>query len=192
MNKYQWITVIVALVNLLLVCLYPPFDYISPARGNAPTFDGFYLAFGEPGPRVINGGFLQLEIFVIIANAAIAWLLLRTRAPKEGVAQRGVDWQRVVLAGVALNLVLVLLFPPMQNYFAVTRAVLPSFDGFYFLFGEHDKRTLVTQILYLEVIFILINGALLYLLFRKTRPEEMTDAERAEIIEELKRAASRR
>jgi nitric oxide reductase large subunit len=190
MNKYQWIMIAVAVINLALVGLFPPYDYISPARGNAPTFDGFYFVFGSQGSRVINSGFLQLEIFVIAANVAIAWLMLRTRPKVE--SGRKVDWQRVVLAGVALNLILVLLFPPMQNYLAVTRAVLPSFDGFYYLFGEHDKHTIVTQILYLEGVFILVNGALLYLLFGSSGPQEMSEAERADMVEELKRAAGER
>ena len=42
MNKYQWITVVLAAINLALVALFPPYDYISAARNNVPTFDGFY------------------------------------------------------------------------------------------------------------------------------------------------------
>ena len=101
--------------------------------------------------------------------------------------ERKVDWQRVVLIGVAVNLLLVLLFPPMENFYAVTRAALPSFDGFYFLFGEHGARTIVTQLLYLEVIFVLINGAILWMLFKKT-PGHMTDAEKSALARELMRA----
>jgi hypothetical protein len=52
---------------------------------------------------------------------------------------------------------------------------LPSFDGFYFIFGDHGKRTIVTQLLYLEVIFVLTNGAIMWLLFRKTKAD-MSDA----------------
>jgi hypothetical protein len=190
MNRFQWITIAVAVVNLLLVGLFPPYDYVPATRGLALTFDGFYWAYGHHASRVINSGFLQLEIFVVCANAAIAWLLLRTSPSKE--EGRRVDWQRVVLYGVALNLVLVLLFPPMQNIVAVTRALLPSFDGFYFLFGEHGKRAIVTTILYLEVIFVLVNGALLYLLFNKAGTAELSREERAALIEELKQTASRR
>ncbi|MBI4290183.1 MAG: hypothetical protein HY661_01730 [Betaproteobacteria bacterium] len=190
MNRYQWITIAVAVVNLLLVGLFPPYDYVPATRGIAPSFDGFYWAYGDHGSRVINSGFLQLEIFVVCANAAIAWLLLRTNPNKD--EGRRVDWQRVVLFGVGLNLVLVLLFPPMQNIVAVTRALLPSFDGFYFIFGEHGKRAIVTTILYLEVIFILVNGALLYLLFNKAKTVDLSREERAALVEELKRAASRR
>lgn len=190
MNKYQAITVAFAVVNLLIVFLFPPFNYISPARNYVPTFEGFALAFGEHPNRVINSDFLQIEAFVVLANAAIAWLLLSGRpGPQVG---RKIDWQRVVLLGVGLNLLLVLLFPPMENYYAVTRAALPSFDGFYFLFGEHVQRTIVTAILYIELFIILANGALLYLLFRNTKPAQISADERTAIMEQLKRAANRR
>ena len=190
MNRHQVITLVVALANLLLVGLFPPFDYISPARANVPTFEGFYFAFGEHASRTVNSSFFQLEVFVILFNAAVAWLLLKDRPRAEG--RQKVDWQKVVLFGVGLNLMLALLFPPMENYYAVTRAALASFDGFYFLFGEHGKRTIVNAILYIEVFIVLINGALLYLLFRHAKTGELTEEERAAVIEQLKRAASKR
>lgn len=189
MNRYQWITVILAAVNLVLVWLFPPYDYVSAARNNVPTFDGFYWLFAQTSGRQLNGNFQQLEGFVILINAAIAWLLLRPKkAPAQAQVESGkkVDWQRAVLIGVAVNLLLVLLFPPMENFYAITRASLPSFDGFYFLFGEHGARTIVTQLLYLEVIFVLLNGAILWLLFRKT-PVNLTDAEKAKLARELMR-----
>lgn len=192
MNKYQWITVALAVINLVLVALFPPYDYVSAARNNVPTFDGFYWLFADVGGRRVNSNFQQIEYFVILLNAAIAWLLLRPKQPSAKVANvageqgRKVDWQRVVLIGVGINLILVLLFPPMENFYAVTRAALPSFDGFYFVFGEHGARTIVTQLLYLEVIFVLVNGAILWLLFRKA-PTELTDAQRADLARELLR-----
>ncbi len=192
MNKYQWITVALAVINLVLVALFPPYDYVSAARNNVPTFDGFYWLFSDVGGRRVNSNFQQIEYFVILLNAAIAWLLLRPKQrPAKDVTVTGeqgrkVDWQRVVLIGVAINLILVLLFPPMENFYAVTRAALPSFDGFFFVFGEHGARTIVTQLLYLEVIFVLVNGAILWLLFRKA-PTELTDAQRGELARELLR-----
>lgn len=189
MNKYQGIALVVAVLNLLLVFLFPPFDYVSNALSNVPTFEGFAFAFGDHPGRALNTNFLQIEAFVVLTNAAIAWLLLRDRPRPDG--KRGIDWQRWVLIGVGLNLLIVLLFPPMENYYAVTRAALPSFDGFYFVFGEHGKRTIVTAILYIEVFIILANGALLYLLFRNTKPVELSADERARIVAELKRTGSR-
>lgn len=189
MNKFQWITLIAAVVNLALVWLFPPFDYVSATRNNVPTFDGFHFRMLDPGANLqVNGTFLQLECFVILLNAAIAWLLLKSREPGQG-ARRRIDWQRIVLIGVGLNLLLVLLFPPMENFYAVSRAVLPSFDGFYFLFGDHGARTIVMQLLYLEIIFVLINGAILWLLFRQTK-EDVADAVLAAMAREMKRVKS--
>ncbi len=190
MNRYQWIAVVLAVINLVLVALFPPYDYVSAARNNVPTFDGFYWLFENVGGRQVNKNFQQIEYFVILLNAAIAWLLLNPKKAKPTSPvgeERKVDWQRVVLIGVAVNLLLVLLFPPMENFYAVTRAALPSFDGFFFLFGEHGARTIVTQLLYLEVIFVLINGAILWLLFKKT-PTDMTDAQKSALARELMRA----
>jgi hypothetical protein len=190
MNKYQAISLVIAVLNLLLVFLFPPFDYISPTHGNVPTFEGFALRFGEHPSRAVNSSFFQLEIFVTLVNAGIGWLLLKGGPRAEG--EWKIDWQRVVLFGVGLNLLLALLFPPMENYYAVTRAALPSFDGFYFLFGDHSKHTIVTAILYIEVSIILVNGALLYLLFRNVGPLPISAQERAAMLEQLKRPARKR
>jgi hypothetical protein len=75
--------------------------------------------------------------------------------------QRGVLWL------VGINLVLVLLFPPFENYLAITKAMIPSFEGFYFIFADHSRRQIITSILYIEVTLVLINGALAWLLFRR-------------------------
>jgi hypothetical protein len=188
MNRLQWITLVVAAFNLLLVWLFPPFDYVSQARAGVATFDGFAWAFDQRPNYVVNKSFLQLEFFVVLLNAAIAWLLLRDRPARATGGKKTIDWQRIILFGVGVNLLLVLLFPPMENYYAVTRSALPSFDGFYFLFGDHGERAIVPQMLYIEVIFILINGALLYLLLRKGGGVELTPAQRAALAAELRRA----
>ena len=82
--------------------------------------------------------------------------------------QRGVLWL------VAVNLVLMLLFPPFENYSAITKAVIPTFEGFYFVFGDNSKRQIITSILYIEVMLLLINGALAWLLFRRRGDEHLT------------------
>jgi hypothetical protein len=184
-NKYQWITLIAALANLALIWLFPPFDYISATRNHVPTFDGFHFRYAEIGGNSrINLTFLQLELLVVTLNAAIAWLLLRSR-PNAGT-RRKIDWQRIVLIGVAVNLLLVLLFPPMENFYAVSRAAIPSFDGFFFVFGDYGARTIVVQLLYLEVMFVLANGAILWLLFRKTK-EDVADAVLMAMTRQMKR-----
>lgn len=167
MNRLQGIALAIAALNLALVLLFPPHDYVSLQRGNIPTFDGFYWVNTTLPNRAVNANFLALEVIVVLINAAIAWLLLRggdTRARRgRGVTrmQRGVLWM------VALNLVLVLLFPPFENYNAITKAVLPTFDGFYFIFDDNSRRQIVSAILYIEVALVLINGGLAWLLFRR-------------------------
>lgn len=191
MNTSQRIAVFVAVANLLLLAAFPPFDYVSLQRGNVPTFDGFYFAFGPHPNRVLNMDFLLLEIIVVLINACIAVLLLR--APAASKARRlGGNWrQRSVLLLVAINLVLMLLFPPFEYYSAITKAALPTFEGFYFVFGDNSQRQLVTPILYIEVALVLINGALLWLAFRDKTPDELS-AEQVRALAQRVRAAQKK
>lgn len=183
MNRQQIVVLVAAAVNLALLLLFPPFDYVLATRNNVPTFEGFHFYFADHGNSVLNLSFLQLELFVVLINAAIGWLLLREgQQPAGGEARKSRYWQRVVLFGTAINLVLALLFPPFQNYYAVTSAVLPSFDGFYFLFDDHAKRTLVLPILYIELMFILANGGLLWLVLRRTKGDELDDLARKMMV----------
>lgn len=172
MNSAQRNALLVAAVNLLLVLLFPPYDYVSMLLGNVPTFDGFYFVFADEPHRVVNSSFLTLEVIVVLTNACIAVLLLRR--PQGSAPRRSGEntRQRAVLGLVALNLILVVLFPPFENFSAITKAALPTFEGFAFVFGDNPMRQIVTSILYIEVALILVNGALLWLLFR-----DKTDAE---------------
>lgn len=180
MSRGQWFVLIFAVANLALVLLFPPYDYASLQRANIPTFDGFHFVFTARPNRVLNSNFLALEVIVVLINAAIAWLL--QRKPTQPMVRKGNRYQRGVLWFVALNLVFLLLFPPFENYQAITKAALPSFEGFYFLFGDNGLRQIVTPILYIEVALLLINGCLLWLLFKDRGIEDMSD-------EELKRLA---
>lgn len=176
MNTAQRIALVVAVVNLALLAMFPPFDYLSLQRGNIPTFDGFYFAFGSHPNRVMNANFLALEIIVVLINAGIALLLLREAPVRATRRPGGNRSQRIVLTLVAVNLVLVLLFPPFEYFSAITKAALPSFEGFYFLFGDNSQRQLVTSILYIEVALVVINGGLLWLLF-KDKKRDVASAE---------------
>ncbi|MBI5790819.1 MAG: hypothetical protein HZA63_05030 [Rhodocyclales bacterium] len=191
MNTSQRIAVLVAVANLLLLAAFPPYDYISLQRGNVPTFDGFYFAFGPHPNRILNMDFLLLEIIVVLINACIAMLLLR--APAAPKARRlGGNWrQRSVLLLVGINLVLMLLFPPFEYYSAITKAALPTFEGFYFIFGDNSQRQLVTPILYIEVALVLINGALLWLAFRDKTPDELS-AEQVRALAQRVRATQKK
>jgi hypothetical protein len=187
MNRFQAIALICAALNLLLIGLFPPFDYISLQRSNIPTFDGFYWLFGTHLNRVINIDLLTLEAIVVLINAAIAWLLLRPRPIHTLAVNR---YQRAVLWLIAINLVCIVLFPPFQNYAAITKAALPSFEGFFFLFGDNSMRQLVTPILYLEVCLTLVNGGILWLLFKGRGEVKLSAAEIRELAENI-RAAQR-
>jgi heme/copper-type cytochrome/quinol oxidase subunit 2 len=160
--------------NMALVLLFPPHDYAALERGNVPTFDGFYFAFGNAPNRMVNTDFLTLEIMVILINAAIAWLLSRRAGQEKSVATGGNRRQRAVLLLVALNLIVVLLFPPFENYLSISKATLPTFEGFYFVFGDNAQRQLVVSVLHLEVSLILINGGLFWLLFKNKRRLELS------------------
>ncbi|MCC6472994.1 MAG: hypothetical protein IT514_04535 [Burkholderiales bacterium] len=187
MNRLQWITLALAALNLALILLFPPFDLRPLAAGGVGAFQGFGFVLSEQPGRTLNAGFLQIEIFVVAVNAALAWLLLRERPRPRVETGRRLEWNRVVLAGLALNLLLVLLFPPMQYTGAVTRAALPSFESFNFLFGSRADMAIVVDLLYLEIVFVLVNAGLLFLLFRKGAAAELTPAARARLAAELRR-----
>ena len=191
MNNAQRIALILAAANLALLLLFPPYDYVSLQYGNIATFDGFYLVFGVHPNRVMNASFLALEIIVVLINTCIALLLLRQPPLRQLKRPGGNSRQRAVLALVAINLVLVLLFPPFEYFSAITKAALPTFEGFYFVFGDNSLRQMVTPILYLEVALILINGALLWLLLRDKTPEEVS-AEQARALAQRVRAAQKK
>lgn len=174
MNRYQIATLLVAAGNILLLLLFPPYDYLGQAHNNVPSFDGFLFVFGDHANRRINGDFLAIEFVTVLLNAAIAWLLLQDRVR----LRRRLDRQNLVLVGVALNLLLALLFPPFQDYYTGSQALLPSFDGFYFLFADNSSRVLITAVLWLEICFILVNGAMFWLLFCRPGPRELSAAER--------------
>lgn len=191
MNNAQRIALILAAANLALLLVFPPYDYVSLQYGNIATFDGFYLVFGDHQNRVMNASFLALEIIVVLINTCIALLLLRQPPLRQIRRPGGNSRQRAVLTLVAINLVLVLLFPPFEYFSAITKAALPTFEGFYFVFGDNSLRQMVTPILYLEVALILINGALLWLLLRDKTPEEVS-AEQARALAQRVRAARKK
>lgn len=180
MNRFQQLALVIAAANLVLVGLFPPYDYLSLAHGNVPTFAGFLPVFGTHHNQVLNANFLALELIVILLNAAIAWLLLRgggSAVPMKGTPGSN-RIQRIILGIIALNLVLIVLFPPFENFTAITQAALPTFEGFYFVFGNNEHRQIVTPILYIELALVLINGGLLWLLLKdrgqkKLSPEEI-------------------
>ena len=76
MNRLQGLAILCIAINLLLVCLFPPYDYLSMQRG-VPTFDGFYFVFGERINQRINTDLLAIEIIALLVNAGIGVLSIR-------------------------------------------------------------------------------------------------------------------
>ena len=165
MNRQQKLALIVAAANFAVIFLFPPFDSYSFTDSTVPIFAGFQFFFSKGAHEAVNTGVLFLEAAVVLINTGIAWLLLRDK--KVEVTRRKFNYQNATLLTVAVNLVVILLFPPFEYYYAVTRAALPTFQGFFFIFFAGPKHTIVTTVLYLEVVFVLINGALFWFLFKE-------------------------
>ena len=185
MNRNQAIALALAAVNLVLMLLFPPVDVYAIAKTQLPVFDGFHFLLGRSEYMVVNTSVLFLEFLVVLVNAGIAWLLLRT--PASVVARRRISYQNATLIIVAVNLVLILLFPPFESVYALTKAMLPTFEGFYLIFERQPNHVIVTTILYLEVFFVLINGALFWLIFREKNPATLTPKEAYALVKELRK-----
>ena len=191
MNTAQRYAMLFAAANLVLVGSFPPYDYVSMLLGNVPTFDGFYFVLAREPHQQVNLSFLTLEIIVVLTNACIAFLMLRSD-PRTGLKSAvGNSRQRATLGLVGINLVLVVLFPPFENISAITKAALPTFEGFYFILGDNPMRQIVTPILYIETALILINGALLWLVFRDKTQSELARDQMNDLARKAKNANKR-
>lgn len=184
MNLKQKIALGLGAVNLAVLWLFPPYNSFSFTDTKALIFAGFHFRFARAVNEVINGDVLFLEMVVLLVNVGIAWLLLRDA--KNSVAAKGLfNSQNAILMVMAANLTLIILFPPFQLFYAVTSALLPTFDGFYFIFMAGPMLTIVTPILYLEVIFVLFNGTVLWLLFNRVKERELSPQEAMELMRKL-------
>lgn len=171
-------------VNLAVLLLYPPIDSFSFTDTKALVFAGFHLIFTLSANEVINGDMLFLENVVLLVNVGVAWLLLRDGRYPAG-AKRRFNFQDAILLMVAINLTVILLFPPFEYYYAITKAPLPTFQGFYFIFMAVPMLTIVTPLLYLEVIFVLFNGSMLWLLFKRDEVNEPSPREALELMRKI-------
>ncbi len=186
MNRKQKLALWVGLANLAVMLLFPPFDSFSYTDPDALVFAGFQFAFGSGSNEIVNRDVLFLEMVVLLVNVGIAWLLLRD-VKHILVARHRLNYQNAILLMVAANLTVILLFPPFEYFYAITNAVLPTFQGFYFIFSAGPMLAIVTPILYLEVMFVLFNGAVLWLLFKEKKEHELTPEETMKLMRELSR-----
>jgi hypothetical protein len=185
MTKKQAIALAIAAVNLALILLFPPFDAYSIASAQVPVFAGFNFFLSRTQYMVVNSDMLFIEIFVVLINANIALLLLGKK--KALVKRHRVSMQNASLIIVAVNLVVIILFPPFESVYSMTKAAIPTFEGFYFIFARQSGHVIVSTILYLEVFFVLINGALLWLIFRERKAVALTPEEAAKLIRQIRR-----
>lgn len=164
MTSKQKILLLLSAFNLLVVFLFPPFDDMAMSSHGAGTFAGFYFAFQGAQHLQVNSSFLYLEVAVVLINLAVLWLLtLEDRRRKR----KRFNFRKAAMLLIVVNLVGVVLFPPFEYVGNMTNAMIPTFEGFYFIFAHPPYRAIVTPVLYLEVFFILINGGLMLLAFRE-------------------------
>src|SRR4030088_629359 len=157
MNKFQLTALIAALANLAVLLLFPPFNNQSLLRAGPASFDAFYPAFDAPASATLNSGLLYLEIFFVLVNAVLAWVLLQG-APQQPSRPR-VRWQNVLQWVVIANLLLILLFPPFETQ--PDRA----FEGFRFALGGSVQRGIFLPFLFLELFLLALDAAALWLAF---------------------------
>lgn len=170
-NRYQRLVIVVAIVDVLVMLLFPPFNDVPLARGMLPSFDGFHPLIAKFGRQPIAGDMLTIQLFFVIANALAAFLLLRGEPGKSFNYTAGIAWITAASAAV------ILLFPPFEPYPSLYGKDISSFDSFSFAFGDRVARPIYVPLLYLECVFILINALSVWLLFNTVKRHE--DARRA-------------
>jgi hypothetical protein len=170
MKREQVAVLALAALNVVAMLLFPPHDYVALGRGGAQSFDAFQLVFGSQPNRLINYDLLLLELYWVMINTALAWLMLRRQSPAP-ISRRSA----VVIVAV-VNLALMLLFPPFENYASTLRASGTYFDGFYFVFGDKWQRHFYVPLLFMEIVWLLLNAAILWLAFREP-PSQTEEAD---------------
>ena len=161
MNRHQTILAAVAAANITLMLAFLPYDAISITRGGT-SFDAFYFILDRQYNKQVTSNLLYLEIMWVLINAAAGWLFLRS----GGLGPLRMQARHGVLAFAAVNLVLLLSFVPFETYTSLQRNTLPSFDGYYFVFGDKARRGIYVPLLLLELFLLAINSAALWLSFR--------------------------
>lgn len=167
-SKAHVILLAFVICNLALVLLFPPCDYLSLAHRGLPTFDGFHFVFDLPVNRRINEDFLVLEAVVILVNGCLGWLLINRSSGPNAYGR----FTRGLIGFLIINLVLIMLFPPFSDYRSISRSFIPSFEGFYFVFGDNSQRRLVNEVLFIEFAMLFANAALVWLIIREGELQE--------------------
>ena len=163
MNKYQRLVLVAAMMNALVMLLFPPFSSQSLAKGVLPSFEGFYPLFTQLGHKTVYKELLVLQILFLVINALSAWLVLQSKKHHGDIPSfaftRAIGWFS------AINLAIIFIFPPFEPYHSLLRNDTGGFDSFYFVFGSRSHRAIYWPLLYLECMFIIINALGHILLF---------------------------
>jgi len=183
-NGKQKITLWVGLFNCIFLLLFPPFDSISRASSDTLVFAGFNFVFAYDVNEVINTDVLFLEMVVLLVNVGVVWLLFRDEV--KAVKKGRFNIQNAILVGVALNLMLILLFPPFEDVVVFSGSGnVPTFQGFHFIFSSGHMLSIITSVLYEEVVFVIFNGAILWLFFRPEKAKELSRLETMELMRKI-------
>jgi hypothetical protein len=173
MTKTQKILIALTVFNLVVVFLFPPYDDHSVSSHGASIFAGFQFALSYKALNfIVNDNLLYLEVTVVLVNLGILWLI--TLENQRRNTKKKFSFRKAAMILVLVNLLGVFLFPPFEYISNMTNAVIPNFEGFYCIFSPPPYRAIVTPILYLEVMFILVNGGLMLLAFKQPKDETYT------------------
>ena len=74
-------------------------------------------------------------------------------------------YQRLIIIVAAMNVLLMLLFPPFANQ-PLAKGMIPGLQGFYPVFMQFGKQPVFTELLTLELLFIAINTLIAWLLLK--------------------------
>ena len=79
-------------------------------------------------------------------------------------------FQRLVMVATAMNVLLILLFPPFASH-PLAKGMIPGLQGFYPVFMQLGKLPIHTGLLTMELMFITINALLAWLLLNGRKNE---------------------
>ena len=185
MTKSQKILLVLMALNLIAIMLFPPFDDYSVTNNDIAIFGGFRFAFGQPDNALVNVSLLYLEVAIVLVNAGILWLLTLENRSRKAAGE--FNFRKATLILISVNLLLIMLFPPFEYISNMTRATIPTFEGFYFIFTAPPYRVIVTPILYLETMFVLVNGGLLLLAFRERKSDTLDPGQTAAFMASVRK-----
>ena len=163
--KAQKTILIITALNFLLILFFPPFDDYSVTSYDYATFGGFRFFLHAPPNSAVNTNLLFLECAVVLIDAAIFWLISIENGQNQH-RRKKFNYLNASRVLVATNLVIVMLFPPFEYVSNMSFTRIPSFEGFYFIFAYPPYRVIMTPILWIEIIFVLLNGAVMQFAFR--------------------------